>query len=139
MPSAEGGAATSEPKRAKQEGQPAINLNLNLSPSARLDSMTQGRIDALERDKQEIKTEVIRLQLLLDQIAPRNARLEEALGNAESNNVASTILIGVGGFLVSYATFTGKAAERWANVAAGCLLAGIGLMIWQSFRRWRRN
>jgi len=64
-----------------------------------------------------------------------NCVTPKALSNAESNNVVATILIGIGGCLVSYAGFTGKAAEKWANVAAGCLLAGIGLMTWQSVRR----
>jgi hypothetical protein len=53
--------------------------------------------------------------------------------------VIATILIGIGGFLVSYATFTGKPAETWANVAAGCLLSGIVLLFGQSLRRWRRR
>lgn len=74
----------------------------------------------------------------MDDLAPENARLIEALGNAESNNTLATILIGGGGFLVSYAGFTGKAAATWANVSAGFLLAGIVLMFWQSFRRRRR-
>ena len=59
------------------------------------------------------------------------------MSNAETNNVIATTLIGFGGFLVSYATFTGKAAEIWANVAAGCLLSGIAILLAQSIRRWQ--
>ncbi len=127
--------AANEPKRAKHEARPPDNLNLNLSPSARLHDMTRERIDALEVEKRELKSEVARLLSLV----AANARLEEALSNAEFNNVYATILIGGGGFLVSYATFTGKAAETWANFAAGCLLAGIGLLLGQTVRRWHRG
>ncbi len=97
--------------------------------------MTRERIDALEADKRELKAEVGRLIRL----APENARLEEALDNAGANNLVATILISVGGFLVSYATFTDKMAPKLAAAAAGCLLAGIGLMAWQSLRRWRKR
>jgi hypothetical protein len=101
--------------------------------------MTQGRIEALENDKRELQAKVDRLQELVDQLAPKNARLEESLANAEANNVLATVLIGVGGFLVSYATFTGQSAGAWANFSAGCLMAGIFLLLYQSFRHWRRT
>ena len=66
--------------------------------------MTRERIDALEVEKAELKGEIARLLKL----EPENARLQEALSNAEANNVVATILIVAGGFLVSYATFTGR-------------------------------
>ena len=117
-------------KRASNSSDP-----ISLSPTDRLAAMTRERIDALEGEKRELKGEVARLS----ELAPENARLEEALSNAEFNGVLATSLIGIGGFLVSYATFTGKAAETWANVAAGCLLSGIALLLGQSVRRWRRR
>jgi hypothetical protein len=117
-------------KRAPKSSSP-----ISVSPTDRLAAMTRERIDALERDKQELKAEVARL---LPYVAEK-ARLEEALGTAELLDVIATILIGIGGFLVSYATFTGKTAETWANVAAGCLLSGIVLLFGQSLRRWRRR
>lgn len=101
--------------------------------------MARERIDALEKDKKRLQSAMDRLQARIDELGPENARLGEALGTAEANNLVATILIGVGGFLVSYATFTGKAAERWANIAAGTLLSGIVLMIWQSVRRRLRS
>ncbi len=64
---------------------------------------------------------------------------EEAMGSTEANNAVATILIGVGGFLVSYATFTGNAASTWANASGGCLLGGIVLLLWQSSSRRRRR
>ena len=100
--------------------------------------MTRERVEALERDKRELRDEVRRLQSRADQLGPENARLAEALANAEANNVLATALVGVGGFLVSYAAFTGQSAKQWANVAAGCLLAGIGIMAWQTARRRHR-
>ncbi len=96
--------------------------------------MTRERIDSLEVEKDELKRQIT----ILLELAPENARLQEALSNAESNNTIATILIGIGGFLVSYATFTGKSAETWANIAAGCLLSGIILLISLSVRRRRR-
>jgi hypothetical protein len=100
--------------------------------------MTRERIDALSEDKKRLQAEVDRLQARVDHLGPENARLQEALGVAESNNGFATILIGGGGFLVSYATFAGKAATTWANVAAGSLLAGIAMMVWQYVGRWKR-
>jgi len=99
--------------------------------------MIRERIDALEKDKGQLQVEVIRLQVRVDELGPKNSQLQEALNNAESNNTLAMILIAVGGFTVSYATFTGDAAKAWANIAAGCLLAGIGMLFWQSARRWR--
>jgi hypothetical protein len=71
--------------------------------------------------------------------SPENSRLTEALNHAESGHIFAMILIGAGGFLVSYAAFTGRAAETWANVAVGGLLAGIVMMLWQSVHRWRTH
>lgn len=143
MPSPEGNQPSKEVRRAKKGPKSATPVTLTTAarPSAtdRLDAMTRERIDALEEDKKRLQAECNELRKRVDCLAPQHSRLSEALANAESNNVVATILIGLGGFLVSFATFTGKSAERWASVAAGCLLAGIGLMLWQSFRRWRRG
>jgi hypothetical protein len=117
-------------KRASNSSSP-----VSLSPTDRLASMTRERIDALERDKRRLAAEVARLQPYVEQ----NARLEEALSNAETNGGVATALIAIGGFLVSYATFTGRSAEFWANLAAGCLLSGIIILLSQSIRRWRRG
>ncbi len=97
--------------------------------------MTRERIDVLEAEKAELKREIARLLKL----EPEKARLEEALSNAESNNVLATILIGIGGFLVSYATFTGKASQSWANFAGGCLVSGVVILVGQSVGRWCRR
>ena len=101
--------------------------------------MTDERITALEQDKRYYRKKAADLQREVDRLAPELPRLRESLGNAEANNVYATILIGLGGFLVSYATFTEKLAKVWANLSAGLLLAGVGLLIWQSARRWRRG
>jgi hypothetical protein len=139
MPDTEGQESKPATKRAKHEEQITSNVTLNLSPSARLDAMTRERIDALERDKSRLQSEVDRLLLQVVELIHKNARLEESLSNAEANSVLATILIGSGWFLVSYATFTGKMAGAWANFSAGCLMAGIFLLLFQSFRRWRRG
>ncbi len=106
---------------------------VSLSPTDRLVSMTRERIDALERDNRRLRAEVNRL---LPYVADK-ARLEEALGAAELIDLVATILIGLGGFLVSYATFTGKMAQAWANFAGGCLASGVVILLGQSARRWR--
>lgn len=116
-------------KGRRGEGRPISPISL--SPTERLASMTRERVDSLERDKVELKAEVARLS----PIASEAARLEEALRNTETNGVVPTIMIGVSGFLVSYATFTGKLAPRVADGAAGCLLTGIACMLWPSVRR----
>jgi hypothetical protein len=101
--------------------------------------MTRERIDALEKDKGQLQAEVARLQGVVDKLTPVESRLTEALRNAESNSTLATILIAVSGFSVSYATFAGRAATAWANIAAGSLIAGIVMLLWQSASRWRRR
>ena len=51
----------------------------------------------------------------------------------------ATVLIGGGGFLVSCATFTDQSAKVWANVAAGCLLSGVAILLWQAALKRRRG
>ena len=108
--------------------------------------MTRERIDALEHDKQTLQTKADRMEGEVDRLGSEVARLLESLGrvretldNAEANNVLATVLIGLGGSLVSYAAFTGNLAPVWVNLSAGLLLAGLGLLLWQSVRRWRRG
>lgn len=142
MPATEGEKPPREPRRVKKgKTSSAVSVNPGKSPTvtARLDAMTRERVDALEDDKHRLIEEVEVLRARVDQLAPATARLEEALSDAESTNVLSTILMVFGGFLVSYAGFTGQAAKQWANAAAGCLLAGILVMLWQAARRWRRG
>jgi hypothetical protein len=136
MSGAEGTEPAKEPRRAKKGPQPSSPVSIS-PPSARLEAMTRERIAALEEDKRRLQAEVDQLRARVDQLGPENSRLDEALGHAESNGVLATILVGTGGFLVSYATFTGQ-ATLWANGAAGCLIAGIVMMLWQSaYRRLR--
>ncbi len=101
--------------------------------------MIRERIDALEKDKARLQAEVERLSREVVELVAKSSRLEESLGNAENNSVVATSLIAIGGFLVSYATFTGQAAGAWANFSAGCLMAGIVILLLQTFRRWRRG
>ena len=122
-----------EPRRLRRGAGPTPPVSL--SPTGRLASMKRERIDALERDKAELKAEVARLLPIASESARENARLEEALQNAGANGIVPTGLIGVGGFLVSYATFTGRLAPRVADAAAGCLLSGIACMLRSSVRR----
>ncbi|MCA1685991.1 MAG: hypothetical protein LC745_08415, partial [Planctomycetia bacterium] len=65
--------------------------------------MTRDRVQALEKDKRRLTTDVKQLGSKVEQLGPENARLLEALANSETNNAVATILTVVGGFLVSYA------------------------------------
>ena len=98
--------------------------------------MTRDRIIWLENEHRWHREKVEGLQAALDGLTPENARLSEALKNAEANNFVSTILIGVGGAVISYATFTGKISQQVANVGCGVLLAGVFLMLIGNLRRW---
>ncbi len=146
MTAARGEEPAKEPlKRAKKAATPSsVTYDKPIrtggaTASTRLEDMTKGRIEALENDKWQLQVEVKRLQGRIDEIGPANHRLAESLANAESNNLLATILIGVGGFAVSYATFMGEVAAKVADWSAGCLIAGITVMIFQSIRRWWRK
>lgn len=98
--------------------------------------MTRERIDSLEADKERLHQRIEHLQVEVIRIAPENAQLREALKHAEANNLVSTILIVVGGGIISYATFTGKVGQRVADVGGGTLLAGAFLLFTANIRRW---
>jgi hypothetical protein len=70
--------------------------------------MVRERIDSLESDKRLARETIERLQALIDCLGPENARLTESLENEKSYNVATTLLITVGGGLMSYATPRGR-------------------------------
>jgi hypothetical protein len=110
---------------------------LTISPAAKAESWVREHVATLEEDKRRLLAEVERLQARVDQLGPENALLREALFHTQTIDTVATALIAVGGFGVSYATFAGQSPARWANVAAGCLLAGIVMMLWQSLRRRR--
>jgi prefoldin subunit 5 len=99
--------------------------------------MTRERIDALEADKCRLQDDVTRLQGEVNHLAPENARLREALANAEANDLVSTILIVVGGGVISYATFAGNVSRRVADMGAGALLGGVLLLVIANVRRRR--
>ena len=98
--------------------------------------MTRERIDSLELDKQRLQERLDELQIEVNQLAPVNARLKEALDNAQTINLVSTMFIAVGGGIISYATFTGKVGPQVADVGAGLLLAGVVLLLVATVRRW---
>ena len=98
--------------------------------------MTRERIDSLEADKQWLQLRIDQLQAKVDQLAPENAQLRVDLKNAEANNLVSNILIGVGGAIMSYATFTGRVGPRLADAGAVALIAGVFLLIVVNLRLW---
>ncbi len=143
MPSAEEAEHPRKRKKAVIGKTPPTDLDVSQpafpTDHERLDAMTRERVQSLEKDKSRHLTQIKQLVARVEQLGPENARLHEALGNARANNAISTVLMVVGGFLVSYATFTGKAAPALANASAGCLLAGIFLMLVQSALHRRKS
>jgi hypothetical protein len=83
------------------------------------------RIDSLERDKRALDKEVDELRVLVDRLAPENARLREALSNAQAYGTLASSLSLIGGGAISYATFiTGK--TNWvAHMGAMALVIGV--------------
>lgn len=131
MSEAPGDAPQIEPRRKARGKQPLeIPVDLNRSgsppsPSVRLDAMTRERIDALENDKRRLIEAADRLQTEVNRLTPEVAHLSEALRNAEANNLVSTVLIVVGGGIISYATFVDGVGRRVADIGAGILLGGV--------------
>ncbi len=99
--------------------------------------MTRDRVDSLEEDKRSLAETVRYLQEQVDRLAPENAYLHEALRNAEATNLVSTILIAVGGGIISYATFADVVGKRLADFGAGILGGGVLLLLIVNVRRWR--
>jgi len=141
-PKAVNGDEGSKPAhKVKRSGQPVPDSSIAPlpkppNPSERLDAMTRERIDSLEADKERHHERIEYLQAEIIRLAPENAQLREALKNAEASNLVSTILIVVGGGIISYATFTGKVGQRVADVGGGALLAGAFLLFTANIRRW---
>ena len=127
-------------KARRPEGSSAISISR--TPTERLDRMTADRIYSLESDKASLKADRSRLEgevgdlrdRLMTEVA-EVARLKVLLSDANLLSTVALVLTGVGGFLVSYATFTGALAKTIADGSAGCLLAGIVLMIANSVLR----
>ncbi len=118
-------------KKGKEPASPAW-----LTPAAHAQALEGAFIASLEADKANLAAEVQRLQAKIEQLGPENARLRESLRNERSNNTFATILIVVGGVVVSYATYLDKSAQtNWANAGLACLLAGICSLLWQTVQR----
>jgi hypothetical protein len=145
MTSGEGGEAPEKPRKKAHKGQiesPPIDLRAAPplpSATARLDEMTRARITSLELDKRGLIKKVDTLQTSVDSLSPENARLREALGNAQTNGAISTVLTTIGGGIVSYATFTGKTSMYVATGGVVALLIGACLMITSSVRVGRAS
>ena len=141
MAEAGGRKRTGRKAKAREPDQDVPKFNIDsppklVSPTARLAAMTRERIVGLEQERDWHREKVERLQAERNRLAPENARLREALSNAEANNLVSTVLIVVGGGIISYATFTGRIGQRLADIGCGALLAGVFLMLIRNFR-WK--
>jgi hypothetical protein len=110
MPPKEGKPSAGSEKKARRQAHPQPPVDIERaparpSPTDRLESAKDKHIALLDQERLRLLEKVERLQSLVDQLAPENARLREAHGNAVVNNIVATIFVAVGGGSISFATF----------------------------------
>jgi hypothetical protein len=84
------------------------------TPTERLESARNEQVGLLDEERRRLLKKVDALQVLVDRLAPENARLKEALGNTMANNILATILVAIGGGGISLAPFL----EGWSRLVA---------------------
>jgi hypothetical protein len=100
----------------------------------RIEGAKNEYIKALEKEKRRLLGEVDQLQAMVDRLAPENARLREAYGNAVAHNILATILVAIGGGAIRFATFAEGASKVVAWVGAALLGAGVVILIFATRR-----
>ena len=113
----------------------------NPSPTDRLENAKndhlrslQAHVEILVEDRQRLLGKVDELQAMVVHLAPENARLNEAHGNAVVNNILATIFVAVGGGSIRFATFVEGASKAVAWVGAALLGAGVVILILAALR-----
>ncbi len=112
------------------------------SPSIRHELMIRERIDSLEADKrllnetleaerrkffektEEIRAKMDELRSRMEDLAGENGQLRQALNGERTLSLISTLLLSIGGGIISYAAFIGNISKRVADVGAGDLRRG---------------
>lgn len=110
------------------------------SPTERYEARVDGHIEELRRDKARLEQEVDRLRAdarsLADQVARQGrdlTRLETAHAAASDFNWLSSVLIVIGGVVVSYATFLHPASQMTiATAALVGIFIGVGVQGYNS-------
>lgn len=123
-------------KSARSAGS-ALNVDppvSRVSPTDRVERSKNEYIKSLEEDRRRLIEKVHKLQARLDRLAPANARLEEAYGNAVANNILATILVAIGGGAISFATFVEAASRVLAYVGVAVLISGVLVLIFPALR-----
>jgi DNA-binding transcriptional regulator YbjK len=123
-------------KRVRSEGS-ALNVDPPLSkpsPTDRIDRLMNVYSKSIEKDNRQLVEKVHELQAMVNRLAPENARLAEAHGNAVFNNITATVFVAIGGGSISFATFVEGASRvvAWAGVAL--LMAGVVILIFATLR-----
>lgn len=108
--------------------------------------MTRERIDSLEADKVRhhqdaaaLQAKISELEQLKDRLAPENAQLREALGDAVASDQIATLLNLVGGLLLGVASFVpDRLGTEWrlavAGVGAALLASAVLVTVVSSIR-----
>lgn len=109
------------------------------TPTEKHDAATRDLIARLEKENDRHVATIERLQDVVNQLTPENARLAAYLANAEANSFLATIFIALGGGAISYATFFVHVAHRVADLGAGLLVAGVVIMVGTRVIRWSRS
>jgi hypothetical protein len=123
-------------KRARSEGS-ALNVDPPLSrlnPTDRIVGAKDEYIKSLEKERRRLLMKVDELQAMVDRLAPENARLREAHGNAVANNILATVLVAIVGGAISFATFVEAASKIVAYLGVAVLISGALVLIFPAFR-----
>ena len=111
--------------RTEQERQKGEKSQRSLTPSERHAASVERHIQDLMQQRERLQTECTRLQSELDRLRPDHERLKEAFAAALAGNIFSTVLVALGGSLISAA---GYAKEPTLILVV--LVAGVVTLVW---------
>ena len=130
----------SESKRkARRRIRSALSIELDReaprpSPTARLVKAKDEHIKWLEEERRRLLEKVDKLQAMVDWLAPENARLKEAVGDAVAKGIVATWLVAIGVGAICFATFVAGASRAVASAGVALLMAGVVVLVFAAFR-----
>ena len=128
-----GGKANRSPK---SEGPVRLDATeARPTPTDRIETLARDQIAWLKGEVARQRTLIEALQSANDRLRPEVARLAEALDSAQAWNAGTTILVTIGGALVSYATFADTASKRFADFGVALVAGGLLFMLLARFAR----
>ena len=102
-----------------RESRQAVRNAEKLTPTDRLALQVELHIKDICKERDRLKKKVHVLQSELDMLRPRLSVKEEALSSANVSNIFSTIMIGIGGSLISGAGYAPNDVYKIAILFAG--------------------